>query len=78
MYRSAIAMLKLEVGCARCGFDEDPAALDFDHVRGVKTANIATLAGTSRSLTLLLDEVEKCQVLCANCHRITTARRREA
>ncbi len=69
---SAIATYKLEVGCADCGYNTDPAALDFDHVRGTKIGSITSMR---RSLYKVLDEIEKCEVVCANCHRIRTAER---
>jgi len=71
--RSALAMLKLEKGCADCGYDKDPAALDFDHV-GEKSFSI----GDNRLISWerLLPEIDKCEVVCANCHRIRTVRRK--
>jgi len=72
--RSALAILKLEAGCADCGYNKHPEALDFDHVRGEKSFAIAT--GRNYSLSRLLDEIDKCDVVCANCHRVRTADRR--
>ena len=46
--------------------------MDFDHREGeLKLAHVASLA-SSLSLKRLLDEIEKCDVVCANCHRIRT------
>jgi hypothetical protein len=75
--RSALATIKLDAGCVDCGYDEDPVALDFDHVRGEKSFTIGK-ASTAVSLDRLLDEVDKCDVRCANCHRIRTDERRRA
>ena len=75
---SAIAMLKLERGCEdlRCvGHPDNPEALDFDHISGQKSANISRLA-RGAGWTQLLDEIDKCEVVCANCHRVRTAERR--
>lgn len=59
--------------CTDCG-EEDPVVLEFDHLRD-KAFDIG--AGlTSTSWQKLLDEIEKCEVVCANCHRRRTARRR--
>lgn len=49
--------------------------MDFDHVRGVKEFNIS-LGGMSFSR--VKKEIEKCDVVCANCHRIRTEKRRLA
>jgi hypothetical protein len=56
--------------CIDCG-EDDPVVLDFDHVRGEKKYNIAQMV---RSLTLpiVLEEIAKCDVRCANCHRRKT------
>ncbi len=48
--------------------------LEFDHLKD-KAFNIgASLSG--RSWASILDEIAKCEVVCANCHRRRTARRR--
>lgn len=69
-------MLKLEAGCHDCGYNEYPEALDFDHVRGDKEFNIGS--GNTYTIERLLAEIEKCEVVCANCHRLRTAERRRA
>lgn len=67
--------IKLKNGCADCGYKDSPYALDFDHLpENDKLFNISE-ARFSKSLSALLKEVEKCEVVCANCHRIRTAER---
>lgn len=61
---------KQKTGCVRCGYNEHPAALDFHHVRGEKLFNIGYNAW--RGYEILKVEMAKCDVLCANCHRIQT------
>ena len=54
--------------CERCGFD-DPRALQFHHRRGeVKTGNVTEMI--LWGMDKLLAEVDKCEILCANCHAI--------
>ena len=60
-------------GCVDCGI-KDVRVLDFDHVRGHKLANIGAL----RNIARLEAEAAKCEVRCANCHRIRTIERRLA
>lgn len=62
-------------GCVVCGYNEDAVALDFDHLEpGHKLFSVGTrLSGGS--LRSLFAEIRKCQILCANCHRIKTYRR---
>src|SRR5262249_46781507 len=58
--------------CADCG-ETDPVVLEFDH-RGEKEFNIGG-GWRNRSWKAVLDEIAKCDVVCANCHRRRTARR---
>src|SRR6266508_4576028 len=59
--------IKLKSGCIDCGFNKSPVALHFDHVRGDKFQDIASLLRNS-SWRTLEKEIKKCEVRCANCH----------
>lgn len=59
--------------CMDCGGRFPPEAMDFDHVRGEKLFSVGQ-AG-SRSLQDIFDEMEKCGLVCANCHRVRTRKR---
>jgi len=62
---------KLKRGCEQCGYKGHHAALDFDHIDPkTKRRDIAKMHTTN--IKALREEMEKCQVLCANCHRIKT------
>jgi hypothetical protein len=61
--------------CADCGVTYPPYVMDFDHVRGKKIREIAVMRGSVSTQTLMA-EIAKCEVVCANCHRIRTYRRR--
>ena len=65
---------KMAAGCFDCGFAGHPAALHFDHVRGEKVSNVGTMYG--RAHAVLIREIEKCVVRCANCHAAVTVERR--
>ena len=65
---------KLSKGCADCGYKDHPAALEFDHLPGTKKLfNIGQ--GRGHTLEAVRAEIAKCEVVCANCHRVRTARR---
>jgi hypothetical protein len=65
--------------CADCGNRFPPVAMDFDHVRGVKRGNVSQMIARNRAtLDGIRAEVEKCEVVCANCHRLRTHARRMA
>lgn len=57
--------------CESCGTD-DGRCLDFHHDKGEKHF-ILGREQLTRSLSRLLVEVNKCILLCANCHRIKHA-----
>ena len=61
--------------CVDCGVTYPPYVMDFDHVRGEKLKEIGVMRGTV-STRVLLAEIAKCEVVCSNCHRIRTHRRR--
>lgn len=69
--RSAfVASLKNGKSCIKCG-ESHPACLDFHHREGTqKVALIQRLArSTSSNNIALLKEIEKCDLICSNCHR---------
>ena len=61
--------------CVDCG-ETDPVVLEFDHLRD-KSFDVAQ-ALPARNWQSILDEITKCEVVCANCHRRRTSRRRRA
>ncbi len=61
--------------CTDCGNSYPYYVMDFDHVVGVKVADINSLR-KKRSLKTILAEMAKCEVVCANCHRERTFVRR--
>jgi hypothetical protein len=61
--------------CVDCG-ERDPVVLEFDHLRD-KSFDIGS-GLHNRRWQSVLDEIEKCEVVCANCHSRRTARRRGA
>jgi hypothetical protein len=66
-----LTLFKLANGCAICGVNDDPICLDLDHIdRGTKRHSIGDLP--KQSWKTLINELVKCQVLCAICHRLKT------
>lgn len=61
--------------CADCGINYPYYVMDFDHLDNfVKGNNINFLSNTGR-IGAVKREIEKCEVVCANCHRIRTHKR---
>jgi hypothetical protein len=70
--------IKMAVGCVDCGYDEHPEALHFDHLPEYeKLTEIGNSNLKMGSIHKLLGEIAKCDVVCANCHAVRTAVRRE-
>ena len=59
--------------CVDCG-QADVRVLEFDHVRGQKSANITRMLNGA-PWSAIEAEIAKCEVRCANCHRIKTLER---
>jgi hypothetical protein len=75
--RARVAAIKVERGCADCGYRAHPAALQFDHRPGeVKVANVSALM--KRSGAVIATEIAKCDVVCAIHHAIRTWARAKA
>lgn len=76
---SLVATIKTEAGCTDCG-ERDPLVLEFDHLDpSTKSAALRTRRGRSivnLGYVSILEEIEKCDVVCANDHRRREAGRR--
>lgn len=64
-----------DLKCSRCG-ESDRDCIDFHHKNPAERENSIISMLASRSKKVILEEVEKCLVLCANCHRKEHARLR--
>src|SRR5947209_3526496 len=64
--------------CADCGLHYPHFVMDFDHRPGEgKRAGINVLVKRGTKAETLLDELSRCDLVCANCHRIRTYQRRQ-
>lgn len=61
---------KKQLSCTVCGEDR-PATLDFHHTDPKKTnKKVHKLVSDGHTKIRIQKEIEKCVVLCSNCHRI--------
>lgn len=59
-----------------CGGEFHYAAMTWDHLPGSeKLFDIGSVIGRSYSLKRVLAEIEKCELVCANCHAVRTHER---
>lgn len=56
--------------CSQCG-ESDPSVLEFHHRTG-KSMDLSRMIGDGYSVSTIQAEINKCDVLCANCHRKKT------
>lgn len=64
------------VPCVDCDIPYPTYMMDFDHCRGTKSFTISSQLSTKNpTKQRLLDEIAKCDVVCANCHRHRTRMR---
>ena len=76
--QSALLTSLREVPCSDCGQSFSKEAMDFDH-REPSTKKYTVSRMLLRATTEeILIEAAKCDVVCANCHRMRTYLRRES
>lgn len=63
--------------CMDCGNRFPPVCMDFDHRPGeTKIVEVSHLANRIASPERIRAEIAKCDLVCANCHRLRTEARR--
>ena len=68
-YKDWFKKLKSTLKCEQCG-ENHPACLDFHHKNSKeKISEISKMFATRKSKEKILKEIDKCIVLCSNCHR---------
>lgn len=69
-----LALFRLDP-CTDCGKQYPSACMEFDHCRGEKVQSVTNMV--TRGWVALITELNKCDLVCANCHRIRTSERRK-
>lgn len=69
--RQRLQDIKTASGCVECGFNAHPAALDFNH-RNPLEKEFTLSKEIWHPWEVIEVEIAKCDILCANCHRIHT------
>ena len=61
---------KATLSCESCGFSH-PAAIQFHHKdESTKDGEVSRMVNQNLNKKTILEEITKCEVLCANCHAI--------
>lgn len=72
--RDYIDSVKTKTPCVDCGNSYHPVVMEFDHIGTDKTACVSKLAELG-NLDKVKMEIDKCELVCANCHRMRTLKR---
>lgn len=69
-----LAKKKINRGCDKCNYSEHPRALHFHHIDpSEKEIGLAKAANSGYSKERMQKEIDKCILLCANCHSVEEA-----
>jgi hypothetical protein len=55
--------------CEKCGYNKCIEALEFHHTNPQEKDFSISKTGSTYSLDKIINEVDKCELLCSNCHR---------
>jgi hypothetical protein len=78
-YVAWLDSLKEDKPCADCGGTYPSYVMEWDHLPGaIKTLVLANTRKAAYSKKRILAELEKCELVCANCHRERTFGKRAA
>ena len=66
---------KESFGCIDCGEKYPYYMLDLDHITNDKNFSVSDYRNHTTDIELIKLEIAKCEVVCANCHRIRTYQR---
>ena len=73
--RLQVAYYKESNPCVDCGGFFSAVAMDFDHEPGTKFKSISRMVRDEYSMARIKEEIEKCDLVCSNCHRVRTYER---
>jgi hypothetical protein len=72
--RDWLYKLKASTPCTDCGIIYPSYVTDYDHIGDDKVMNISKLINRG-SAKKVKEEIKKCELVCANCHRERTYQR---
>lgn len=72
--KEKLAQLK-DRPCTDCGGSFHHSAMQYDHLDAAAKKNSINRLMTKASWKEILEEIEKCELVCANCHAVRTYNR---
>jgi len=73
--RKRLIDYKSGIPCLDCGKRYPHYIMDFDHVSGQKISSVSSMIKWG-SWDEILEEINKCELVCSNCHRERTWQRK--
>lgn len=70
--KAFVKQLKESTPCADCGKYFPHFVMDFDHLGDDKEYLISSMVGSGYGITTIQKEIDKCELVCSNCHRVRT------
>lgn len=70
--KSFLKALKESTPCADCGNMFPHFVMDFDHLGDDKEYIISQMVGSGFGIESIQREIDKCELVCSNCHRVRT------
>lgn len=70
--KKKLDLIKLSNGCAICGFKDFPEGLEYHHYDSTLKKFKINGENACRSWTSTVEEIKKCVILCATCHKGVT------
>lgn len=68
--------IKSVTPCADCGVQYPYYVMQFDHIGDDKVVNVADSVARCWSRARIQAEIDKCELVCANCHAVRTFSRK--
>lgn len=72
-HRDKVALIKEASPCTDCGQYYPSYVMQYDHIADNKVSPVAKIYGSAWST--IMEEIAKCELVCANCHAIRTHNR---
>lgn len=73
--KAYIKKIKEEKPCQDCGVLYPYYVMDFDHIDSKNKENDINFLSNTGRIGAVKREIQKCELVCANCHRIRTHKR---
>lgn len=61
--------------CTDCGIVYPWYVMEFDHTKDNKFRDVCVMVNRGHAIAKIQEEIDKCDLVCANCHRLRSGAR---